>query len=72
LNDTFLQFSDTNEGKKKQVRLKAYCVLKDKLEGTTLLSDSEKITQKTLLLIGARVREKDARRVWQGRRTMSV
>jgi hypothetical protein len=32
-NDTFLQFSDTNEGKKKQVRLKAYCVFTEKLEG---------------------------------------
>jgi hypothetical protein len=46
LKDTFLQFIDTNEGKKKQVRLKAYGVFTGKLEGTTLLFDSE-IAQKS-------------------------
>jgi hypothetical protein len=56
LNDTFLQLIDTNEGKKKQVRLKALCVFTVKLEGTKVLSDSE-ITQKSrdsILLIGAK------------------
>jgi hypothetical protein len=31
--DTFLQLSDSDEGKKKQVRLKSYRVFPDKLEG---------------------------------------
>jgi hypothetical protein len=58
LNDTFLQLNDSNEGKKKEVRLKSNeIVFTDKLEGNTLLSDSE-IAQKSrdsILLIGARV-----------------
>jgi hypothetical protein len=48
---------DNDEGKKKEVRLKSYIEFTDKLEGNTLLSDSE-ITQKSrdsILLIGDRV-----------------
>jgi hypothetical protein len=57
LKDTFLQLIDINEGKKKVVRLKADSVFLNKLERTTMLSDSE-IAQKSrdsISLIGARV-----------------
>jgi hypothetical protein len=57
MKDTFLQFIKKHEGKKKQVRLNAYCVVKDKLEGTRYKLTTE-IAQKSrdsMLLIGARV-----------------
>ena len=57
MKDTFLQLIDINEGKKKVVRLKAHSVFLNKLERTTMLSDSE-IAQKSrdsISLIGARV-----------------
>ena len=41
MKDTFLQFSDTNKGKKKELVLKAYGVFTENLKGSTLLSDSE-------------------------------
>jgi hypothetical protein len=41
LKDTFLQFIDINEGKKKQLRLKEQCKFIYILEGDPLLSDSE-------------------------------
>ena len=53
--DTFLQFSDINEGKKKQVRLKAHSVRHDKLEENHIKLTTE-IAQKSrdsMLLIGA-------------------
>jgi hypothetical protein len=48
---------DITEGKKKEVRLKAYCVFTDKLEGSHIKLTTE-IAQKSrdsMLLIGARV-----------------
>ena len=48
---------DITEGKKKEVRLKAYCVFTDKLEGNHIKLTTE-IAQKSrdsMLLIGARV-----------------
>jgi hypothetical protein len=58
LKDTFLQLIDITEGKKRQVRLKAYRVCQMKLEGTQYKLTTE-IAQKSrdsMLLIGARVR----------------
>jgi hypothetical protein len=46
LKDTFLQLSDSDKGKKKEVRLKAYCVCKEKLEGTQYKLTTE-IAQKS-------------------------
>jgi hypothetical protein len=47
LKDTFLQLIDIIEEKKKQVRLKAYCVCQMKLEGTQYKLTTE-IAQKSI------------------------
>jgi hypothetical protein len=60
LKDTLLQLIDINEGKKKEVRLKAYCVCQRELEGTQykLTTEMAQKSRDSMLLIGARVRGK--------------
>jgi hypothetical protein len=57
LKYTFLKLSDTNKGKKKEVRLKAYSVFTDKLEGNhiKLTTEMAQKSRDSMLLIGARV-----------------
>jgi hypothetical protein len=57
LKDTLLQLIDINEGKKKEVRLKAFCVCQRELEGTQykLTTEMAQKSRDSMLLIGARV-----------------
>jgi hypothetical protein len=59
LKDTLLQLIDINEGKKKEVRLKAFCVCQRELEGTQykLTTEMAQKSRDSMLLIGARVPE---------------
>ena len=61
MKDTLLQLIDINEGKKKEVRLKAYCVCQRELEGTQykLTTEMAQKSRDSMLLIGARVPEID-------------
>jgi hypothetical protein len=57
LKDTFLQLINFTEGKKKQVRLKAYCVCQMKLEGTQYKLTTEIAQKSRDSMLLARVRD---------------